>query len=103
MVEDKKVEEMTFEEMRAELIEWRAVSPKIKQMCNDLCAFRQFAKTPEELDQKIVALDAKHKATIELREKQLQDMMELIRQYQADPIGVGHHIEELANTKLKLS
>lgn len=93
---------LTEDQVRLELAEWRKAAPSIMKMVNELSLFKQYSGTVEELDARIVALDAKHKATIELRDKQIQELMEVIRQYQADPIGVGQHIEKLANTKLKM-
>jgi len=98
-----EVSKLSPVEMVAELVQWRTAVPNIAHMTNELSRFKQFAVDPDELAEKINRLSASYTGALELKDKQIEQLMLLIKQYQVDPIGVGKHIEELANSKIKLN
>lgn len=99
----KDVANLTQDQMVLELVKWRQAIPNIAKMSREIAQFRQFGSTPEALAAKINHLSDTYKAEIERRDIQLQQLSEVLAKYAEDPIGVGHHLEEMtANSGGKL-
>lgn len=97
------LDKLTPTQLKNELATWYDSIPEIKKVCEDLGEFKAFAKDANDLQQKIMFLKQTYMATIELKDKQIQQLLDLIRKYAEDPIGIGFKIEQLANTSIKLN
>lgn len=98
-----KLEELTKEQLVDELRRWHDITPQIIQMSKDLMLYRQYGKTPEELDANICLLRDQLSGTIELQNRQISEMMDLIQQLREDPLGLDKQrwAQAKANTRLQ--
>lgn len=99
----ERLESLTADEMKEELKAWASLTPTLNTLLNQLMKFRAFADNAEELQHKIELLKMTYQGTIDLKERQIKQLTTVIEKYQEDPIGVGFHIDEMANATTKLN
>ena len=90
---------MSQDKLLEECNKWRSTFPHILGQLNMLMKFRSFADNPEELQKKIDDMKNNYQGTIELKERHISELEEMIQYLKSDPLGIDRRFKKPTRTK----
>lgn len=94
------IDTLNQEQLLEECNRWRLSAPRVLHELNLLMRFKHFAQTPEELNQKIEEMKLNYQGSIELKDRHIGELEEMIQYLKNDPLGIDRKFKKPIKIKM---